>query len=234
MPRRYRNDVYQDKHGSWWARVNGQRKTLNTSRAHWDLLREMQDDADREARLRGDGSVRGLNGLELIILRGIPGSGKSTWAKEYVSANPWFKRICRDDLRQMFDSGRYSAHNEKFIRMIRNRLIHECLKEGSSVIVDDTNLKDRDIRDIRMCAHIDMEAVPVRIIDFETPLEVCIERDAQRPGPVGEARIREMHEDFLRAIGKWKPSSELAEQIRDAVEGFGQRLTRAKRGDVTD
>lgn len=220
MPRHYRNEVYQDKHGTWWARHNGKRKTLNTGRAHVDLLREMKDDADREARLRNDPAVRMLNGLELIILRGIPGSGKSTWARAFVGKCPWFKRICRDDLRQMLDGGVYSAHNEKFVRMIRNRLIRECLQEGSSVIVDDTNLKDRDIRDIRGCAYIDMEAVPVRIMDFDTPLDLCIERDAQREKPVGEARIREMYMEFLRAAGKWKSDPALMGEMTERLENL--------------
>ncbi len=218
MTKHYADSVYQDKHGTWWARHQGQRKTLNTGRAHSDLLQEMKDDAAREARLRHDPDVRGLNGLELIILRGIPGSGKSTWAREFVARCPWFHRICRDDLRQMFHGGRYSPNSEKFIREMRNRLIYECLKYGGSVIVDDTNLKDRDIREIREYAYIDMEAVPVRIMDFDTPVDVCIERDAQRPNPVGAARIREMYMDYLQVTGKWKSDPALMEELTEILE----------------
>jgi predicted kinase len=218
MSRHYRNEVYRDKHGTWWARHQGKRQTLNTGRAHVELLRELKDEADRAARLRNDPDVRGLNGLELIILRGIPGSGKSTWARAFVARCTWFKRICRDDLRQMFDGGKYSAHNEEFIRKMRNHLIRECLRDGCSVIVDDTNLKDRDIRQIRSCAYIDMEAVPVRIMDFDTPLVTCIERDAQRPVPVGAARIREMHAEFLHAIGKWQSDPALMGEMTKVLE----------------
>ncbi len=218
MPRHYRNEVYQDKHGTWWARHNGKRQTLNTGRAHVSLLKEMKDDADRAARLRNDPDVRQLNGLEMIILRGIPGSGKSTWAREFVATCPWYKRICRDDLRQMLDGGKYSPNNEKFICKIRDRLIRECLRDGSSVIVDDTNLKDRDMQAIKMCAFIDFDAVPFRIMDFDTPLNVCIERDALRPAPVGEARIREMYVDYLRATGTWKSDPKLMEELTKMIE----------------
>jgi predicted kinase len=37
----------------------------------------------------------------LLILQGPPASGKSTWAKEFVKNNPWYIRVCRDDLRRM-------------------------------------------------------------------------------------------------------------------------------------
>lgn len=218
MSRHYRDEVYQDKHGTWWARCNGQRKTLNTGKAHANLLREMEDDAMRAARLRNDPDVRGLNGLELVILRGIPGSGKSTWAREFVAACPWFKRICRDDLRQMFDGGKYSARNEKFIRTMRDRLIRECLKDGFSAIVDDTNLKDRDIREIQTCAFIDMEAVPFRIMDFNTPLDICIERDAHRAQPVGATRIREMYVEFLQVTRTWKSDPALEVELTELLE----------------
>lgn len=37
---------------------------------------------------------------ELVIARGWPGAGKSTWARQQA-AQPGWARICRDDLRQM-------------------------------------------------------------------------------------------------------------------------------------
>ena len=38
---------------------------------------------------------------ELLILVGIPGSGKSTFAKELVKTNNKYVRVNRDDMRQM-------------------------------------------------------------------------------------------------------------------------------------
>ena len=39
--------------------------------------------------------------LKIIITRGIPGSGKTTWAKDVVKENSNYIRINRDDLRIM-------------------------------------------------------------------------------------------------------------------------------------
>jgi predicted kinase len=127
----------------------------------------------------------------------VPGCGKTTWAKEWIAVHPWYKRVNRDLLRQMFDFGRYTTNSEKFIRKIRDELIRECLESGYSVVVDDTNLSKRDIYQITDMAHMFNRvigisrtvAIPVRIVDFDTPLKECIRRDALREKPVGADRI---------------------------------------------
>jgi len=205
---RHRNEVYQDKHGTWWARVNGQRKTWNTYRETHRLYQEMLDEAQRAATARGEPPY--MQGAEVIVLRGAPGCGKTTWAKNYIAEHPYYVRISRDCLREMFHFGEYTPEREKFIRKMRRRLIRECLEEHGWIIIDDTNLKDRDIRDINSAAHIYSQvigqegwlAVPVRIVDIEATAEECIARDAARPHPVGAERIREMHEQHMRILGK--------------------------------
>lgn len=183
---KHRNEVYTDKHGVYWARVNGRRQTPNTLNAAWDLYREMSDGVKRQ---ENEGR---LNGLEVIILRGLPGSGKTTWAREWISTRRWYNRICKDDLRAMIHGGFYDPYLEKEIRTLERHWIYDMLRLAGPVIVDDTNLTAKHIRDILGVAHCDHGPVPVSIIDFDTPLEVCIARDAERAHPVGEARIREM------------------------------------------
>lgn len=138
---------------------------------------------------------------KVIILRGLPGSGKSTYAKQLVSENPnTYKRINRDDLRMMFDNGCVSKGNENFVKKVRDMLIVKALEEGKHVIVDDTNLSDKNEKRIRQlvdefnAAHGDQ--VQVEVKEMETPLEECIARDAQRPVPVGASVIRQMHRQF--------------------------------------
>ncbi|KKL23847.1 hypothetical protein LCGC14_2421320, partial [marine sediment metagenome] len=51
---------------------------------------------------------------QVTILKGLPASGKTTWAIGQIIKNPGkCKRINKDDLREMFDCGQWSRDNEK-------------------------------------------------------------------------------------------------------------------------
>lgn len=136
-------------------------------------------------------------------MKGLPGSGKSTLAKKIISENPEsYKRINRDDLRAMFDNGTTSQSNEKFVKKVRDLLIVKCLEEGKSIVVDDTNLSETNLRRVTQLVreyNIKFnEKVTVEVIEVNTDVTVCIERDALREKPVGEKVIRKMHEQFFK------------------------------------
>ena len=73
---------------------------------------------------------------KVIVMRGLPGSGKSTYAKKLLAENPnaW-KRINRDELRAMFDGGHFSNGNEKFVKQVRDLLIIKALEDGYISVV---------------------------------------------------------------------------------------------------
>ncbi|HTF82350.1 MAG TPA: AAA family ATPase [Cytophagales bacterium] len=146
---------------------------------------------------------------KVIIMKGLPGSGKSTFAKKMVSENPnMYKRINRDDLRMMFDNGTLSEGNEKFIKKVRDLLIIKALEEGKHVIVDDTNLADTNHLRIKQLVQefnkTHNDQVLVEIKEMDTSMEECIARDASREKPVGEKVIRQMsriaHKDPLYTL----------------------------------
>lgn len=141
---------------------------------------------------------------KVIVMRGLPGSGKSTWAKQLLSEYPnSYKRINRDELRIMFDNGYMSNGNEKFIKQVRDMLIVKALKEGKHVIVDDTNLSEKSLTRIQQLVtefnKEHQDEVMVEIREMEATLAACIARDAQRDKKVGENVIRKMHRQFFDA-----------------------------------
>jgi len=133
----------------------------------------------------------------VLILRGLPASGKTTWALSKCDGS--WKRINRDELRQMFDGGVYSKEREILIREARNFLLILCLKSGYNVIIDDCNLRQEHIDEITdivndFCESYDTY-IEVQTKVFNVDIEICIERDSQRKKPVGEKIIRRMSKD---------------------------------------
>lgn len=129
---------------------------------------------------------------EIIMLQGLPGSGKSTWAERYVLERPGWCRVNRDSIRAMLHGDQFSATNESLTIRARDALIASALTMGWSVVVDDTNLQPHNAQSIRALASV--FGAGVRVLAFDTPIDECIRRDALRPRPVGEVVIRQMAE----------------------------------------
>ena len=135
--------------------------------------------------------------MKLIITKGLPGSGKTHWSKEQIDKNHGnYKRINRDDLRNMIDNDKWSKNNEKFIKSAQIELARMFLNNNKNVIVDDTNLSQKTVDSWRDFAK-SMDA-EFEIKDFtDVPLTECIKRDQKRPNYVGEKVIKRMYNEFL-------------------------------------
>jgi predicted kinase len=124
---------------------------------------------------------------KFIICRGLPGSGKSTWAKEYVTSHPGTCIVNRDALRKT-----YPGKSEDFIRKLRDENITSLLQSGIDVISDDTNLIPKTFDAlVQFAKDCDAEYI---VQDFtDVSVEECVYRDSQRKvgeGHVGEKVVR--------------------------------------------
>ena len=138
---------------------------------------------------------------KIIILKGIPASGKSTYAKKLITDSPgMYKRINRDSLRAMLDNGHFSKGNEKFIKRTRDFLIKEVLIHGKRVIVDDANLDKSNLERIQQIAAEYREEsghqVKVEEKIMEIDVDEAIARDAKRENSVGREVILKMHKQL--------------------------------------
>lgn len=135
---------------------------------------------------------------QVILLKGLPASGKSTYARELVVKHPeQYKRVSKDDLRAMLDNGKHSKAREKFICDARDALIIASLSAGYSVIVDDTNLNPIHEQNIRELV-ADIPGVGFDIVDFtDVSVEECIKRDQKRQNYVGERVIKQMSRQYI-------------------------------------
>lgn len=118
---------------------------------------------------------------ELILTRGIPASGKTSWSLAWVAEAPDGRvRVNRDDLRRMLHgvSHGLTYAQEKQITATQVAIVKGALAKGQSVVVDDTNLRSKFVREW-------MKIHPVTFQDFEVALHEARLRDMFRTHPVG-------------------------------------------------
>lgn len=131
------------------------------------------------------------------MTKGLPGSGKSTWAREYVLTHPGSMRLNKDELREMLHAGKHTKYNEKQVLQYRDALTRLALAAKKTVIIDDTNLNP--IHQEAMHKIAQDYGVPLLIQSFmEVPLDECIARDKKREKTVGEKVIRTMYNQYVR------------------------------------
>jgi tRNA uridine 5-carbamoylmethylation protein Kti12 len=136
----------------------------------------------------------------LTITRGLPGCGKTTYARDWVAEDPTRRaRVNRDDLgaqlhgRRFYDQPDLLNSTERAITAAQHAQIRALLDRGLDIICDDTNLVRRTARDLRRLATL--ASADFAIVDFlDIPLDVVLTRNAQRtdtPAFVPEQVIRE-------------------------------------------
>jgi len=140
----------------------------------------------------------------LLVLRGAPGCGKSTWVRENGLA-PY--TLCPDDIRVLCSSRELKADGS--FAIARNhqteqetwKVIFELLEyrmsRGELTVLDATGSKTKDIQQYKDLA--DMYRYRTYVVDFTgVPLEQCLEQNKMRPEEkwVPEDGIRNIYARF--------------------------------------
>lgn len=135
----------------------------------------------------------------LTIYRGLPGSGKSTDARDSLLSRKHTVIVERDILRELHPRGEAEelfAYENKITKH-QHRLIKHLLGCGINVISSDTNLRDKYVRPLLKLAH-EAEA-DVEWVDFRACwLEDVVRYNALRKNPVPEDYIRTCHAKYIR------------------------------------
>jgi predicted kinase len=116
-----------------------------------------------------------VNGLmRVVVAVGLPGSGKSTWLEPYGA-----RVLSSDAVREeLTGDARDQSANARVFAMLRARL-DERLRSGEELTyIDATNLVRRDRKPFLRMAR--QAGACVEAVWFDTPLAVCLERNAAR------------------------------------------------------
>ncbi len=135
----------------------------------------------------------------LVILRGSPGSGKSTWVERMGLKN---YTLCADDIRMLMESpiltpnGTHtviSQKNDKYVWQLLFEILEKRMERGEFVIVDATHSKSSDFsRYNKLCERYRYRRY---YVDFsDVPIDECIRRNNSRE------EYKRVPEDVIRKM----------------------------------
>lgn len=135
-----------------------------------------------------------MNRPSLILLVGVPGSGKTTYAKNYIPNYPKHSIHLSSDLirKELYGDESIQGNPAEVFSLMQKRAV-EALNNGYDVLYDATNVTRKDRASIiGICPKF--AKIEAHII--WAPIETCIERDAARERTVGKAVIDKMLKRF--------------------------------------
>jgi predicted kinase len=132
---------------------------------------------------------------KLIIMAGIPGSGKSTYAKEHKGENDIY--ISRDEVRFSLleeNDDYFSKETQVYNKFIET--INRALQIGKfdAIWVDATHINKKSRT--KLLRRINQPYSSLEAVWLKTPLQTCLNRNNQRTGitKVPDPQIRRMND----------------------------------------
>ena len=128
---------------------------------------------------------------KIILCRDTQGSGKTTWAKQWVLEDPEHRvRFNNDDIRNML--GKYWVPSrEGLVKDLKSTFLWSSMSYGFDIVIDNMNLNPKGI-----VPDVVRPKYSLEFKDFFISLQDCIERDSKRPNPIGEEVIRKTYEKY--------------------------------------
>jgi predicted kinase len=136
--------------------------------------------------------VLDVNSKTLVLLQGLPGSGKSTFIKKW---NLEEYTLCKDEFRikaGCVKNGEISQDSNGIVKRIVYMLLEERLKNGCFTIIDETNAFSTTVDKYKEYAQkYDFDVIVIR---FNTSKEECKRRQNGRGfRAVSDELIDKMH-----------------------------------------
>ncbi len=135
----------------------------------------------------------------LYFLRGLPASGKTTWAKKKLATlnRDGVRRAVRTNKDAIRKRLRAKGINSE-TRVIRREteLVTKAMKAGLQIIIDNTHFHPP--HELRYRQLADEYGYKFEIKSFtHVSVEACVRRDLKRRNSVGEWVIRDIHSKYL-------------------------------------
>jgi tRNA uridine 5-carbamoylmethylation protein Kti12 len=134
--------------------------------------------------------------LDIILICGLPGSGKSQFSKQFF-ADSGRDRVNRKEIHrllyEMIHFGKkwtekeFDALDDFLVKHVERKIIEHLLQNNQKVLVDNTSVSESSRRTYLGIAHQMHKTIGA--IFLHTPPATCLERNRGREDPVPERAI---------------------------------------------
>lgn len=141
----------------------------------------------------------------------MPGSGKTTWARERVEgSNGTLKLVSKDSIREMLDNGRGFPDDWETVEFVRDLIAEKLLARGFDVVFDETHLPDGQMQRTEKTY---WPIANIQYVVFDAPFYTCVERLRNRYNPRQVPSPQEMNEYWnrmqeVRHVLAWRSRNE--------------------------
>lgn len=132
--------------------------------------------------------------LKILVLQGVPASGKSTFAKSLVLKDKSYVIVSRDAIREARGDYWIPEH-EDYISDIEEFEIRSAIKHNLNPIIDATNLNPKTIAKWKNLA--EELNVNIEFKMFEIDFATALERDSKRERSVGKKVLERFFRDYF-------------------------------------
>ena len=134
------------------------------------------------------------NPLKILVLQGVPASGKSTFARSLVLKDKSYVIVSRDAIREARGDYWIPEH-ENYISDIEEFEIRSAIKHNLNPIIDATNLNPKTIAKWKNLA--EELNVNIEFKMFEIDFATALERDSKRERSVGKKVLERFFRNYF-------------------------------------
>jgi predicted kinase len=160
--------------------------------------------------------LRRFQDVDVVLVSGLPGSGKSHFAKTYFQASGR-KRVNRKEIRSLlfemtnFGEGwteqRFDAADDFLVKHVERKIIEHLLQNRNKILIDNTSVSaDSRKTYINLARQLRKS---IGIIFLHTPTLRCLENNRRRADPVPEMAIS----NLAAALGLPRPEEGFKEVL---------------------
>lgn len=145
---------------------------------------------------------------KIVMCKGLPASGKSTWAKEFVKGKKDWVRVNNDELTAMLFGEPFAEGRSTTVDHYRKLIIKDLMVKKLNIVVDNTNLHPKHFEFLTKLIEeynqsgmyaAEPELYALEVKDFtDVTLEECLKRNKKRENPVPDFVIKKMFNDYVR------------------------------------